>query len=137
MRPQQEGGLGLKTHRGKAVLVQTLALAAFALNLYFREPPLAYIGMAVGIGAFALAYSNRGAANPWANTHHEHALRTVIIGYSIWTLGSLLGYVHGALGVGTIYIHFAIAAWAILRSVIGVVLAMLRKPIPNPRGWFI
>ena len=32
VRPQQPGGGGFKTHRGKAMLVQFLTLIAFALN---------------------------------------------------------------------------------------------------------
>src|SRR5262245_11659306 len=94
--PQQKGGMGFKTHRGRAVLVQVLTLAAFALNFFFTTAPLSFIGMAVGIAAAFIAVSNRDAGMPWANTHHEHALRTLIIGYSIWVLASLLSYIHGS-----------------------------------------
>jgi uncharacterized membrane protein len=135
-RPQQSGGVGLKTHRGKVVLVHLLTIAAFALNLLLQEP-WSLLGMAVGIGAIALAFTNRGQAMPWANTHHEHAVRTLVIGYAIWVLGSLLGYVHGALAVGTIYVHLAVAIWAGLRAVIALVLGVMRKPVPNPHGWLV
>jgi uncharacterized membrane protein len=135
-RPQQSGGVGLKTHRGKVVLVHLLTIAAFALNLLLQEP-WSLLGMAVGIGAIALAFTNRGQAMPWANTHHEHAVRTLVIGYAIWVLGSLLGYVHGALAVGTIYVHLAVAIWAGLRAVIALVLGIMRKPVPNPHGWLV
>lgn len=136
-RPQQSGGIGFKTHRGKAVLVHLLTIAAFALNFFLRMPPWSLIGMAVGIAAIALAYSNRGQAMPWANTHHEHAVRTLIIGYAIWVLGSLLGLIHGALAVGTIFVHLAVAIWAGLRAMIALVLAIMRKPVPNPHGWLV
>lgn len=135
-RPQQSGGVGLKTHRGKVVLVHLLTIAAFALNLLLQEP-WSLIGMAVGIGAIALAFTNRGQAMPWANTHHEHAVRTLVIGYAIWVLGSLLGYVHGALAVGTIYVHLVVAIWAALRAAIALVLGIMRKPVPNPHGWLV
>jgi uncharacterized membrane protein len=135
-RPQQSGGVGLKTHRGKVVLVHLLTIAAFALNLFLHEP-WSLLGMAVGIGAIALAFTNRGQAMPWANTHHEHAVRTLVIGYAIWVLGSLLGYVHGALAVGTIYVHLVVAIWAGLRAVIALVLGVMRKPVPNPHGWLV
>jgi uncharacterized membrane protein len=135
-RPQQSGGVGLKTHRGKVVLVHLLTIVAFALNLLLQEP-WSLIGMAVGIGAVALAFTNRGQAMPWANTHHEHAVRTLVIGYAIWVLGSLLGYVHGALAVGTIYVHLAVAIWAALRAAIALVLGAMRKPVPNPHGWLV
>ncbi len=133
-QPQKGGGLGFNTHRGKAVLVQVLALAAFALNWFLPAPPLSFIGMAVGIAGAALAYSNRGEGMPWAATHHEHALRTLIIGYSLWVLASLLTYVSAFLAMATLFAHLAIAIWAGLRSIIGLVLAAMRKPIPNPRG---
>jgi uncharacterized membrane protein len=133
-QPQKSGGLGFNTHRGKAVLVQILALAAFALNWFLPAPPLSLIGMAVGIAGAALAYSNRGEGMPWAATHHEHALRTLIIGYSIWVLGSLLSYVSPMLMLATLLVHLAVAIWAGLRSIIGLVLAVMRKPIPRPQG---
>ncbi len=142
--PQQSGGLGFKTHRGKALLSQGLTLAAFAINAaqLFNWPTnfgvLGWVvAMAVGIGAAVIAYSNRGQGTPWANTHHEHALRTLILGYCIWILASMLTYVHGALAVATLFIHVAVAIWAALRSGIGFVFAGMRKAIPQPRGWLI
>lgn len=143
--PQQRGGMGFQTHRGKAVLSQMLTLIAFAFNfaIPFLFAGTAFytigwiVGLAFAIAAGFFAYSNRGSSNPWANTHHEHALRTLIIGWAIWTLGSMLGYVHGALAVGTIFVQALVALWAIVRAGIGLVLAMMRKPVPNPRGWLI
>jgi uncharacterized membrane protein len=135
--PQQDGGLGFKTHRGRAVLSQGLTLAAFALNFFFPAPPLSFIGMGVGIAAAFIAHSNRGQGMPWANTHHEHALRTLIVGYVIWLLASTLSYIHGALGVATIFIHFAVLIWAAIRSGVGLVMAIMRRAIPHPRGWLL
>jgi uncharacterized membrane protein len=75
---------------------------------------------------------------PWANTHHEHALRTLIIGYSIWILASLLTLAGvGALVTIVIYIKLAVLLWAGVRALIGLVLAVMRRPIPNPRGWLV
>ncbi|MBL8532108.1 MAG: hypothetical protein JNK94_10270 [Hyphomonadaceae bacterium] len=135
--PQQPGGLGFKTHRGKAMLVQALTLAAFLVNFFFPAPPWSFIGLAIGIAAVVLAYTNRGQAMPWANTHHEHALRTLVIGYAIWVLASLLTYVHGALAMATFYIQIVVVIWAGLRAGVGLIFAGLRKAIPNPQGWFI
>lgn len=132
--PQQRGGLGFKTHRGKAILVQVLTLAAFALNIFLSAPPWSFLGMGVGVGAFILAYANRGQGMPWANTHHEHALRTLLIGYSVWLLGSLLSYLSPYLALATLLVHIVTAIWAGLRALIGAAFAALRKPIPNPRG---
>jgi uncharacterized membrane protein len=137
VRPQQQGGMGFKTHRGKVVLAHVLTIAAFALNFFLRTPPLSFAGMIVGIAAVVLVFSNRGQAMPWANTHHEHALRTLIIGYSIWVLGSLLMLINGALSFISFYVQLAVLIWAGLRAVIALVLAVMRKPIPNPHGWLV
>lgn len=151
-RPQQQGGWGFKTHRGKALLVQALTILAFVLNLLGATVgqllfPEANIGQAriiiwiiaigVSIAAAVVAVSNRDQGMPWANTHHEHALRTLFIGYAIWTIASALSYVHGIFAVVTIFVQLAVAIWAILRALVGFALAMGRKPIPNPRGWFV
>lgn len=137
VRPQQQGGMGFKTHRGKVVLAHVLTIAAFSLNFFLRTPPLSFIGMIVGIAAVVLVYSNRGQAMPWANTHHEHALRTLIIGYSIWVLGTVLMLINGALAIVSFYIQLAVLIWAGLRAVIALVLAAMRKPVPNPHGWLV
>lgn len=137
VQPQQSGGLGFKTHRGKAILVHVLTIAAFAANFFLRMPPWSLVGMVFGIAAVALAVSNRGQAMPWANTHHEHAVRTLIIGWSIWVIGSLLPLVYGPLAVVTFFIQLGAAIWAGLRSLIALVLAIMRKPVPNPRGWLV
>ena len=132
-KPVQRSG-GVSSHRGKAVLVQALAIAAFALSFLLPAPPLSYLALAVGVAGAAIAFSNRTEAMPWAQTHHEHALRTLIGGYAIWTLSSLLGYINGSLVVITFYIHIAVLAWVAIRAGVGLVLAILRKPIPHPRG---
>lgn len=137
VRPQQSGGMGFKTHRGKAVLAHLLTLAAFSLNFFLRMPPLSFLGLVFGIAAVALVYVNRGESTPWANTHHEHALRTLVIGYAIWVLAGLLPLINGALYTVTIYVQLAVLIWAGLRALIALVLAMLRKPIRNPKGWFV
>ncbi|MGE0595760.1 MAG: hypothetical protein AB7P07_05320 [Hyphomonadaceae bacterium] len=132
-KPVQRSG-GVSSHRGKAVLVQALTLTAFVMSFFMPAAPLSYLAMAVGIAAAAIALSNRADAMPWATTHHEHALRTLIGGYAIWVLATLLGFINGSLVVVTIYIHIAVLIWVAIRAGIGLVLAVLRKPISNPRG---
>jgi uncharacterized membrane protein len=134
VRQRQQGGLGLKSHRGKAVLVHALTLIAFALDLVFPSGIEAYLGMAVGIGAAFLAFSNRFEGMPWAATHHEQVFRTLLFGYSIWTIAIALTFINGALGIVTFYVHLAIIVWAFIRSGIGLVLAMMRRPIWHPKG---
>lgn len=151
--PQRGAGMGFKTHRGKVVLVHVLTLVAFIaaisgtpiLAFIFTEPSAALmgqmrmvgwiVGIVAAIAAAIISYSNRGAAMPWANTHHEHALRTLVIGYAIWTLASLLTYIHGILGIATIFIQAGVFIWAAVRASVALVLGAMRKPIPNPHGW--
>lgn len=132
-KPVQRSG-GISSHRGKAVLVQALTLAAFTMSFFMPAAPLSYLAMAVGIAGAAVALSNRADAMPWATTHHEHALRTLIGGYAIWVFASLLGFINGSLVVVTIYVHIGVLIWVAIRAGIGLVLAALRKPIPHPRG---
>jgi uncharacterized membrane protein len=137
VRPQQQGGLGIKTHRGKVVIAHILTIAAFVANFALRTAPWSFIGMIVGIAAVVIVFSNRGAAMPWANTHHEHALRTLIIGYSLWVLAGLLVLINGSLVTITIFLQLGVAIWAVARAGVALVLGVMRKPVPNPRGWFI
>ena len=63
--PQQSGGLGFKTHRGKAVLAHLFTLAAYVLAIVFPAPPLSYIALAAAVAAVLFVYANRGEAMPW------------------------------------------------------------------------
>ena len=133
-KPAQRSG-GLTSHRGKAILVHALTLVGFATSLLLALPtPFSLIPMAVGVAAVAVAFSNRTEAMPWAQTHHEHALRTLLIGYAVWTLGSLILGLIGPLAIAVPFIKFGVLIWVAIRSGVGLVLAILRKPIPNPRG---
>ncbi|WP_395646171.1 hypothetical protein [Terricaulis sp.] len=139
-RPQQRssGGKPWTTPRGKAVLVQLVTLLAYALNFYFRAPPSSYIALAVGVAGAAIAFSNRSAeAMPWAQTHHEHALRTLIIGYAIWTVASLLPLVLATLDPVKWYIWLAVLVWVVIRAGVGLVLAIMRRPIWHPKGMLL
>jgi uncharacterized membrane protein len=145
--PQQSGGLGFKTHRGKAVLAHLLTIAAYVLTILFPVAPLAYIALAAAVAAVLFVYSNRNEGMPWTNTHHEHALRTLVIGNVLITLATVLAMVVSSpltpAGVTASLVTFAfwtrvvIVIWALLRAIIALVLATMRKPIPHPRGWFI
>lgn len=134
-QPRSSGGSPLTTPRGKAVLVQLLTLAAYALSFLFPVAPMSYFALAVAVSAVAIAYSNRVAeAMPWAQTHHEHAIRTLIIGYAIWTIASILPYAIPTLMIVTFFAHLAVLVWVAIRAGIGVVLAIMRRPIWHPRG---
>lgn len=143
--PQQRGGMGLKTHRGKAVLVHLLTLATYVCAILFPFPPplgapitliiASCVSLALALGAVALAMSNRYDGMPWAVTHHEHALRTLVIGFVIWSLASALTLILAELAVVAVVAHIIVALWAAVRAIGGIVLAVMRKPIGNPRGW--
>lgn len=146
VRPQQQGGMGFKTHRGKAVLAHLLTLACFAAPFLFGPlvgPDLSrFIGIGIGIAAAVIAYSSRETATPWAATHHEHILRTLMIAFVLLTILSLPSYVvsRELTGFWNFYtpIYFwtyvVILIWVLIRSGIGLILAGLRKPIWHPRG---
>lgn len=145
--PQQRGGIGLKTHRGKVVLVHVLTLACFLAPFVLGVVPLIrFISLGLGIAAAVIAYSSRFEAMPWASTHHEQALRTLLISFLITTVLGLPSYLLSRdtpANIMNIYsmIYFwgsiIVLIWAGLRALIGLVLAGMRKPVPNPRGWLV
>jgi uncharacterized membrane protein len=147
VRPQQSGGWGFQTHRGKAVLVQLLTLVTFLCAFFFPFPPqdgtplvlilASCVSLALAFTTVALAMPNRYDGMPWAATHHEHAIRTLILGFVVWTLGLSLTYIHGSLFVVSFYVKLVVMVWAVLRSGVGMVLAIMRKPVWNPKGWFL
>lgn len=147
VRPQQRGGLGFKTHRGKVLLVHLLTIATYvsAFLFPFPAPPgspiilviASCISLALAFATIALAMPNRYEGMPWASTHHEHAIRTLIIGFVLWTLSSALTYINAAFFAVAFWSHLIIMIWAIARAGAGLVLGVMRKPIPNPRGWIV
>lgn len=138
--PRQPGGNPLRSHRGKAVLVHVLTLAAFGVYAFARffltgsqDFLVTLVGLAFGIGALLIAAANRYEGMPWAVTHHEHGLRTIVIGAAAWTLISLLGMLPGA-GIFVYYALVAVAAWVALRAIVDLVLAVMRRRVPNPKS---
>ncbi|MBL8549585.1 MAG: hypothetical protein JNJ73_06350 [Hyphomonadaceae bacterium] len=134
-RPAPKRTDPLKSHRGKVIIVHSLTLAAFAIYL-FTGPPITFVGLAFGIAAIAIASSNRREGMPWATTHHEQALRTIVIGAAVWTLGSLLAFFPGMSSVA-FGISIVVAIWVLVRAGVGLVLAALRKPVLNARGMLL
>lgn len=88
-----------------------------------------------GIAALFIAIENRTAAMPWARTHHEFALRTLVIAGCATTLFGLLGFIPfpivGMVGLVGILVSLL---WAFLRAGIGTGLAVFRRAIPHPTG---
>ena len=122
------------------MLVQALALSSFAVTFFFGGPaqtPTAIlaslVGLGLGMAGLFIANQHRRGGMPWATTHHEHALRTIVIGAAVWTLGSLLSF-FGPLAIGAIYVRMAVMLWVAVRAGVGLVLAIMRRPIWRPTG---
>jgi uncharacterized membrane protein len=142
---QQRGGMGFKTHRGKAVLVHLLTMACFAAPFIVGSGIGPLVGLGFGVAAGVIAYTSRLQSMPWAATHHEQALRTLVIAFAVTTLlllptlviPSSAPTVLASYGVVYFWGTVAVLVWAGLRALIGLVLAGMRKPVPNPKGWLI
>jgi uncharacterized membrane protein len=143
--PQQQGGMGFKTHRGKAILVHVLTMASFAAPFLVGASMGSLVGLGLAVAAGVIAYTSRFQSMPWAATHHEQALRTLLIAFALTTALLLptlviprsLVSVQASYGVFYFWGSIAVLIWAGLRALIGLVLAGLRKPVPNPKGWLI
>lgn len=145
--PQQRGGMGFKTHRGKVVLVHLLTIASFAvpfvLAAFIGPQNAQLIGFGIALGGAFVAYSSRDGATPWAATHHEQGLRTIIIASIILTILSLPRLVVSlevtsfwqVYGPIWFWGRIIVLIWAGLRAVLGLILAALRRPVFNARGW--
>lgn len=145
VRPQQQGW-GLKTHRGKAVLVHVLTIACFAVPFVLPLGGIErFIGLGVGIAAGVIAYTSREGATPWAATHHEQALRTIIIAFVATTFLTLPALVipRSATDILSWYAlivfwaNIVVTLWAGIRALVGLVLAGMRKPVFNAKGWLV
>ncbi len=141
--PKPKSRFNLASHRGRAVAAQALALVAFAMNFQLTGASN-WIAWGVGVAAVAIAASNRNTAMPWAATHHEHVLRTLVIGSVISTLSvvtlNLTALMHAPIAVLTpvtianFWIQLGVLIWAAIRAGIGLILAIIRRPIWHPRG---
>jgi len=144
--PQQSGGLGLKTHRGRVVLVHVLTLLCFGLPWLIAFPGSDLVTLGCGVAAALVAVASRNEATPWAATHHTQAIHTLIIGMCVFLLLGLPGYILSSQSLApfvtllariTFWASIIVSIWALARAVIGLVLAILRRPVPNARGLLI
>ena len=144
--PQQSGGIGLKTHRGRVVLVHVLTLLCFGLPWLISFPGSEFVTLGCGIAAAVIAVTSRQDATPWAAGHHMQAIYTLIIAMAVHMLMGLPNYLFMSQSIGSfaetlaVYIFWAnviVSIWVLLRAGIGLVLAVLRRGVPNPRGLLI
>jgi len=114
----------------KVFLVHGLTLAAFAVSWLFGFP-LELLGVAAGVAAVAVAASNRREGMPWAQTHHEFGLRTLLLGGGVWMIAGMLVFLP-LIGGLVIFVQIAVLIWAGLRAGVGLLWALQRKPVANP-----
>jgi uncharacterized membrane protein len=133
--------LNVQSPRGKAVLVEAMALLTFVLSFVFPAPPLSFLAIVPAIVGVLVASQNREAAMPWARTHHEFGLRTIVIGMVALMLISLVGLlplIHALYKATVMFWGMVIVClWGGLRGLIGLVMAIMRRAIPHPRGLLI
>jgi uncharacterized membrane protein len=129
-RPTAPKGFDVQRPQHKVYLVHGLTLAAFAIT-WLLDFPFELLGLAAGVAAVMVASANRREGMPWAQTHHEFGLRTILLGGSVWLVVGMLAMlplVGGLVGV----VHLIVLAWVGVRAVAGLIRAFGRKPVPNP-----
>ncbi|MEQ1724887.1 MAG: hypothetical protein ABL882_03050 [Sphingopyxis sp.] len=93
-------------------------------------------GFVTGISGFAglvLAFVWKGEAHDgWEDSHYQYLINTFWIGLA----GSIIGFILTIVLIG-IFILMAVAAWVIVRSVLSLINAQKRIPMPNPGSWTI
>ena len=83
-----------------------------------------------GIVGVVLAYVWRGEAHEaWEETHYTYLIRTFWIALAAAVVGVLLMIV----GVGFL-ILIALSVWTVARSVLSLINAQKRAPMPNPES---
>lgn len=86
-----------------------------------------------GIIGVVLAYVWRGEAHqPWEATHYTYLIRTFWIGLLVSVIGAVLTII--LIGIP---ILLAVAAWVIVRTVMSLINAQKRAPMPDPQTLLI
>jgi len=131
-RRRQTKRWDLKAPRSQVLLVHGLTLATFCLHLA-GAGALRYVAIALGVAAVAIAAARRQDGMPWACTHHEYALRTLVFGAAASILVSLLALAPGMAPYAG-YGDLGVLAWVGLRTVWGFGRGLLRLPMMRPRS---
>lgn len=86
-----------------------------------------------GIVGVVLAYVWRGEEHqPWEATHYTYLIRTFWIGLA----GSVIGFVLMIVLIG-FPILLAVAIWVLVRSIMSLINAQKRAPMPDPQTLLI
>ncbi|MEM5500095.1 hypothetical protein WNY59_00685 [Ahrensia kielensis] len=103
-----------------AQLIYILFLASFLLS-----------GIPAIIG-LVMAYMNRGKAGGFTETHYTWLIRTFWIGLLYSLIAAILIFV--MIGM---FVAIAVAIWAVIRVVKGLMALGRNEPIPDPQSWWI
>lgn len=99
-------------------IVSLLYLSSFVLGV-------------TGLVGVVLAYVWRGEPRePWEASHYEYLINTFWIGL----IGTVLGIILLVVVVGA-FIWIAAMVLVVVRSVLSIVRAQKREPMPNPGTW--
>lgn len=92
-----------------------------------------YFTGVTGIIGVILAYVWKGEPHEeWATSHYDYAIRTFWIGL----VGTIVGLVLMLILIGFI-ILFAVAALVVVRTVMSLINAQKKQPMPKPDTWFV
>ncbi len=131
-RPRASAPKGFDAQRPqhKVFMVHGLTLASFLVT-WLLAFPLELLGFAAAVAAVAVASANRRDGMPWAQTHHEFGLRTILLGGAVWIIAGMLAFLP-LIGFVVAFVHIAVLIWVGVRAIAGLVRAYLRRPVPNP-----
>ena len=100
----------------RPTIVALLYLASFVVGI-------------TGLIGVILAYVWRGEPHePWAASHYTYLIRTFWIGL----IGCVIGIVLMVILIGWLLL-IAVGLWALARSVVSLINAQKRAPMPDPR----
>lgn len=84
-----------------------------------------------GIVGVVLAYVWKGEARePWEASHYTYLINTFWIGL----VGSIISFVLMIVVIG-VFLWMAVGALCVVRSVLSLIRAQKREPMPNPDTW--
>jgi uncharacterized membrane protein len=93
---------------------------------------LSFVVGITGLIGIVMAYINRGKAGGFVETHYTWLIRTFWIGL----LYSAIAMVLAMVAIGFL-LMIAVAVWAVIRLVKGVMALNKNQPIPDPLTWWI
>ena len=117
-QPPPSSGSGFDANH--PTIIAILYLAAFVTGIS-------------GLAGVVLAFVWKGEAyEAWEDSHYEYLVSTFWIGLA----GTVLGIVLLIVLIG-FFILMATAALVVVRSVMSLVNAQKRQPMPNPNSWLV